>query len=116
MAFALEKHDEDFGQTLAHWGVDRGPYLVLPFLGPSTVREGFAGITNLYFNPGFNTSDSSKRNRFIGLSGISARADLLQFEDLIIGDEYLFNRGVYLQHLNFREGKEESYIEFSEFE
>lgn len=114
-AFALQKHDEDFGQTLAHWGMDRGTYIVLPLLGPSTVREGFGGIANLFLNPGFNTDKSAARDKFIALSGMSARADLLGVEDLVVGDEYLFSRGVYLQNLEYRESDGNDWSVFEEF-
>lgn len=113
--FELEKNDDDFGKTLAHWGVDRGPYIVLPLLGPSTVREGFGGIGNLLLNPGFNTSESSVRDKFIALGGINARAELLVFDDLIMGDEYLFIRELYLQNLDYQEGTENPLITFEEF-
>jgi len=49
--FGLEKHSEDFGQTLGVWGVPSGPYLVLPILGPSTVRDSSGGLVDIAFNP-----------------------------------------------------------------
>ena len=49
--FGVEKRREDFGQTLAVWGVDSGPYLVLPLLGPSTVRDTFGGVVDRGFDP-----------------------------------------------------------------
>lgn len=47
----LEKHSEDFGQTLGRWGVDPGPYLVLPLLGPSTIRDAAGGVVDVGLNP-----------------------------------------------------------------
>ena len=47
----LEKHNEDFGQTLGRWGVGDGPYLVLPILGSSTLRDGFGTAADIYTDP-----------------------------------------------------------------
>jgi phospholipid-binding lipoprotein MlaA len=49
--FELNAHNEDFGQTLAVWGMPSGPYLMLPFLGPSTVRDGFGRIPDYFSSP-----------------------------------------------------------------
>ena len=49
--FGLEAHDEDFGQTLGYWGVGPGPHIVLPFLGPSNLRDSFALVPDIYLNP-----------------------------------------------------------------
>jgi len=114
-AFSLEKHHEDFGQTLAHWGVKRGPYLVLPLLGPSTVREGIGGATNILLNPGIGSHESNVRDKIITLNGASARAGLLGLEGLISGDEYLFVREAYLQNLDYREADGSPSDLFEEF-
>lgn len=47
----IEYHDEDFGQTLAVWGVNEGPYLVIPILGPKTMRSAAGGVVDIYLNP-----------------------------------------------------------------
>lgn len=113
--FDLQKHDEDFGQTLAHWGVDRGPYLVLPLLGPSTVRESGGLITDFLSNPIMQTNDSGARDKMLAAKAVDIRASLLSFEELIIGDEYLFVRGMYLQHLEYRSAEPGMQVAFEEF-
>lgn len=114
-AFELEKHEQNFGQTLAHWGMERGPYIVIPLLGPSTTREGIGGITNLFLNPGLGSDKSSIRDKSLALNGVSGRAELLAFEALIVGDEYLFVRELYLQRLKQREAVGDSLDAFAEF-
>lgn len=94
----LEKEDgEDFGQTLGAWGVESGPYLVLPFLGPSTVRDMPARFVDSRTNPLGYLDPVSTRNSLYGLRLLSDRAQLMQSERLLSGDKYLFTRDVYLQ-------------------
>jgi phospholipid-binding lipoprotein MlaA len=97
----MEKHDEDFGQTLAHWGVAPGPYVVLPLLGPSTIRESFGLATNLILNP-LKVEGAGTQDKIFSLAAIDARASFLNFDELIVGDEYLFLRSIYLQRLEFK--------------
>ena len=97
----MEKHDEDFGQTLAHWGVAPGPYVVLPLLGPSTIRESFGLATNLALNP-LKLEDAGTQDKIFSVAAVDARASFLDFDELIIGDDYLFLRGIYLQRLEFK--------------
>ncbi|TDO99912.1 MlaA family lipoprotein [Marinomonas balearica] len=95
----LERQPEDFGQTLGYWGVGSGPYLVLPLLGPSTVRDA-TGTAVDYFNydpielldP---TTDEYWSIKALGI--VQIRAKLLSSERLIFGDRYTFIRDVYLQ-------------------
>lgn len=95
--FGLEKSNQDFGLTLAHYGVDNGPYLVLPLLGPSTVRDAFGfGIDNLV-DPLNSVDHVATRNSLRSTQAISYRASVLSFDDLVMGDEYLFYREAYLQ-------------------
>lgn len=99
----LKKHNEDFGQTLGYWGVPSGPYLMLPFLGPSTVRDasgvGIEYAANIsYANLGRNDAED------VGLAvlyGLSVRANLLDVEGMVSGDAYVFLRSFYLQHREF---------------
>jgi phospholipid-binding lipoprotein MlaA len=74
--FGLKKHSEDFGQTLGRWGVGAGPYLVLPLLGPSSVRDGFGGVVDTAFDPlnyaQFDGDDAFRISRTV-LSVVSAR-------------------------------------------
>jgi len=97
----LPVQDEDFGQTLGYWGVDTGPYLVLPFMGPSTVRDS-AGMGVDYFNPdGWDLIETPARYYSIGIYAVDLRASLLSYEDRITGDRYNFIRNTYLQRRNY---------------
>ena len=92
---------EDFGQTLAVWGVAEGPYLMLPLLGPSSVRDVPAKIIDSFTNPLQYYSEVSPRNVLRGTGLVSARAELLGVGDLVSGDRYVFVRDVYRQRQSF---------------
>jgi len=97
-ALGMEKHDEDFGQTLAHWGVKSGPYVMLPFLGPSTVRDATAKVTvdNLT-NP---THYHEESLAFSALKTLDKRADIFTDEEAfkdISDDKYSALRDLWLQ-------------------
>lgn len=97
----LEKHNEDFGQTLGRWGIGSGPYLVVPILGPSTVRDAI-GIYGAepYLDINFYIDNVRVRNWILGTRVVNQRAELLQTDDLISGaalDKYRFIRDGYLQ-------------------
>ena len=93
--------DEDFGQTLAVWGVPDGPYLMLPFLGPSTLRDAPSNFVDSLLDP-FSYNDSLPVRVVIkGIDLIALRADLLGIDDVISGDKYLFIRDVYLQNREY---------------
>jgi len=96
----LEKHREDFGQTLGVWGVGNGPFLVLPVLGPSTIRD-TAGIgVETVLDVNFWVSNVSVRNTIFGVRTVSFRHELLKADDLISEaalDKYTFVRDGYLQ-------------------
>ena len=97
--FGLEKHDEDFGQTLGTWGIGSGPYLVLPFLGPSSLRD-TSNLGALFLDPTSSISRIPVRNSVKGLKLIDARAQLLeagQILDEAALDKYVFMRDFYLQ-------------------
>lgn len=98
----LEKRPgEDFGQTLATWGVKSGPYLVLPFLGPSTLRDGVSSVVDWYSDPVTYIDHTETRYALTGVDMIDSRAALLQAEELISGDRYLFIRDIYLQNRDY---------------
>lgn len=100
--FGLPKNEgEDFGQTLGVWGVDEGPYIVIPFLGPSTMRDGPAKIVDFLIDPVSEIDHVPTRNAIYGVDVVSTRADLLKAEELIKGDRYSFIRDVYLQRREF---------------
>lgn len=92
---------EDFGQTLAAWGVGQGPYVVLPLLGPSTVRDGFGKPVDFYTNPTAYIDHVPTVNTVRAFSLLDARAGLLELEKSITGDRYIFIRDVYLQRREF---------------
>ncbi|MBK6614349.1 VacJ family lipoprotein [Ottowia sp.] len=96
----LDRHREDFGQTLGHWGVGAGPYFVLPLLGPSTLRDSVALPVDFYGQPLGHVNDVSVRNSLIGLQAIDTRARLLEAGELLDSaalDPYTFKRDAYLQ-------------------
>ncbi len=97
----FERHEEDFGQTFAVWGFSRGPYLVLPLLGPSTVSDGIGKAAGLYTYPPTYIEDDTTRLGVFGLRMIDTRASLLETEKLISGDRYLFVRDAYLQRREY---------------
>ncbi|TXJ08199.1 MAG: VacJ family lipoprotein [Acinetobacter sp.] len=94
----LQIEKDDFGTTLGVWGVPSGPYVMLPFFGPSTLRDGAATIPDSYARPQryFLTNDKAYWSNY-ALDGVSTRAQLLSLEDLIQGDKYSFIRDAYLQ-------------------
>lgn len=97
----IPQYNEDFGQTLGYWGVGNGPYLVFPFLGPSTLRDGTGLIAEgLTIDPIGYISDPRTRNIVLGTKFIDARAELLPGSDLLDEaalDPYSFMRDAYLQ-------------------
>jgi phospholipid-binding lipoprotein MlaA len=96
----IQKRKEDFGQTLGYWGVPPGPYLVLPLLGPSTLRDGMALPFDFKGDPGQNISDASTRNALTVLRVTDVRASLLKTVDTVKEaslDPYSFVRDAYLQ-------------------
>ncbi len=92
----LEKNEEDFGQTFGAWGVPAGPYLIIPTVGSSTVRDAFGWALGIAFNP-FFYGDSSVSVPMYALENTSDRAGLLAFDELVFGDDYIFVREAYLQ-------------------
>ncbi len=96
----LDKHNEDFGQTFAVWGVGSGPYLVLPFFGPSGVRDGVGLGFDLYMSPLLGYHNVPVRNSMAGLRVVSERSELLEAGKIVEQaalDEYSFRRDFYLQ-------------------
>jgi phospholipid-binding lipoprotein MlaA len=96
----LEKHNEDFGQTLGYWGIGDGPYLVLPFLGPSSVRDTVGWYGDFYAWPISYIEDDRERNAIIAFRFVTVRADLLEASRILETaalDPYQFVRDAYLQ-------------------
>jgi len=98
----LHRSDEDFGQTLGYWGVGSGPYVMLPLLGPSTLRDAPSKVVDSYTGPYPYINDVPVRNSVFGLNIVDTRASLLSAEKLINGDKYIFIRNAYLQNREFK--------------
>lgn len=121
--FGLAAHDEDFGQTLGVWGLKTGPYLVLPFLGPSDLRDGPARLVDhftsgeyyLRYSKNKTVSASSTEYALFGLRFLGIRTELLSTDEALrqAFDPYTVMRNAYLAHREYlvRDGNlpEESY-------
>ena len=97
----FEKHDEDFGQTLAVWGVPHGPYVMLPMLGPSSLRDTIGMIPDAFLSPSILIQHEPTVYSLKFLDLIDTRARYLGLESIVIGDEYLFFRDAYYQNREF---------------
>lgn len=101
----LEKHDEDFGQTLGKWGVGDGPYVVLPVLGPKTLRDTGGTAVDIAADPLGGVDHIPTRNVLWALRMVDTRADMLPADKVIEEaaiDKYAYVRDSYLQ---LRRGK-----------
>jgi phospholipid-binding lipoprotein MlaA len=95
----LEKHNEDFGQTLGYWGMPSGPYLMLPVLGPSSIRDGTGRYADGFISVIANTKHVPTRNSTWAVQGLNTRAGLLEQERVLddaVIDRYSFIRDAYL--------------------
>lgn len=111
----LRSQRQDFGMTLVAWGVNSGPYLVLPLLGPSTVRDAFGLGFDRSVNPVLNGTETSLRDPLLATRAVDLRAAYLPLDNLIVGDEYLFIRELYLQDRYFRTHGETMDVAFGNF-
>lgn len=96
----IERHTEDFGQTLGRWGVGAGPYMVLPFVGPSTVRDTAALPVDMTGNVVSHVDHVPTRNSATVLNLVDRRSQLLDASrmlDEVALDPYAFTRDAYLQ-------------------
>lgn len=93
----IESGDEDFGQTLAVWGVGEGPYVMLPFLGGRTLRETASLGVDTYLNPITYVDHVPTKNSLRAVDIVDGRADLLEAESLLKGDRYSLYREAYYQ-------------------
>lgn len=96
----IDRHSEDFGQTLGRWGVPAGPYLVLPLLGPSTLRDTVALPVDVQGDLVNHIADIPVRNSMYALRLIDIRANLLRVGQLLEDaalDRYTFTRDAFLQ-------------------
>jgi phospholipid-binding lipoprotein MlaA len=97
----LERHPEDFGQTLGYWGVPDGPYLVLPLLGPSTLRDTSVLPVEFAVDPVSNYDNLPVRHVAVATRIVDKRASLLQATNFLSDaaiDKYSFSRDSYLQY------------------
>jgi len=103
-AIGIPTGSEDFGQTLGHWGVPAGSYLVLPFLGPSTVRDAGSFVVDQYTSPLQYANSPSVQYGVTGLDLIHHRAEMLPLQDTIDNafDPYVFVRNAYLQRREYQ--------------
>ena len=98
----IKERNEDFGQSLGHWGFASGPYLVIPFFGPSSARDGFSLAPDYYLRPDLVRFEDNKSDLALnGLSVINLRAGLLSISDLSGNDQYSFYRDAYLQRREY---------------
>ena len=97
----LERHDEDFGQTLGAWGVNSGPFLMIPIYGPSTPRSLAGRSVSSVLSGTFAIKETDVRLGITALDALETRARYLEVETLIIGDRYSFIRDSYMQYQEF---------------
>ena len=109
----LEKHKEDWGQILGVWGVPAGPYVVLPFFGPSNLRDTFGTVADLESDYLFRLLPNvALRNSITGLRVVNARNTYYEAGDLLDGaaiDKYSFMRDAYIQRREYQinEGRDD---------
>ncbi len=99
----LVRHNEDFGQTLGVWGVPQGPYLMLPFFGPRTLRSGAGSVADAYVNPQFRLFSSSVRTKVNLFWVVHERSTLIGIDKEVerAFDPYTFVRDAYQQNREY---------------
>ena len=97
----LERHEEDFGQTLAVWGVGQGPYIMLPVLGPSTLRDTLSRPVSSFLSVTFHMTETDVNIALKGIDAIETREKLLGVESLLSGDKYSFVKDAYIQSMMY---------------
>ena len=100
-SMGLERNEEDFGQTLAVWGVDEGPYIMLPFLGPSTLRDTISRPISSFTSVIFHMTDTDVNIALKSIDALETRERLLDVESLLSGDKYIFVKDAYMQSINY---------------
>lgn len=101
-SFNLKAGNEDFGQTLGVWGVKSGPYLMLPLLGPSTLRDATGKIFDMAASPTVYIESDEARIALTGINVVDVRAEFIGAESIVTGDQYPVLRDVYLQRRLFQ--------------
>ena len=97
----LDRHEEDFGQTLAVWGVGSGPYIMLPALGPSTLRDTLSRPVSSFSSITFHMTDADVNIALKSIDAIETRERLLDVESLLSGDRYSFVKDAYMQSMSY---------------
>ena len=97
----LERHEEDFSQTLAVWGVGSGPYIMLPGLGPSTLRDTLSRPVSSFSSITFHMTDTDVNIALKTIDAIETRERLLDVESLLSEDKYSFVKDAYIQSINY---------------
>ena len=97
----LERHEEDFGQTLGVWGVGQGPYIMLPVLGPSSFRDAFSRPVSSFLSVTFHMTETDVNIALKSIDAIETREKLLEVESLLSGDKYSFVKDAYIQSINY---------------
>ena len=97
----LTRHEEDFSQTLALWGAPTGPYLMLPALGPSSLRDALSKPFSSFLSVTFHMTEADVNITLKGIDALETRERLLEIESLIYGDRYDFVKDSYIQYMNY---------------
>lgn len=100
----IPRGEEDFGQTFGVWGAPQGPYLFIPLLGPTTVRDGTGLGVRGYLSPVGYLNDVPIRNALLGIGAVDLRAQALEAQTLVDRaalDQYTFIRRSYLQRRDY---------------
>ena len=120
--FGMYSQAEDFGQTLGYWGVESGPYVVLPLLGPSNLRDSVSLAVDNKLDPLASYQPADHRAALQALKLLDTRYQLQDVQQLMIGDEYTFVREAYLawRAMQIRDGApathgDEGFDEVDEF-
>ena len=100
-ALGLKRHEEDFGQTLAIWGAPAGPYVMLPVLGPHTLRDLLGRPVSSFLSVTFHMTESDVNLGLNMIDALETRERLLEVESLLSGDKYYFVRDSYIQYLDY---------------
>ena len=117
--FGIPERNEDFGQSLGSLGIESGAYVVIPFFGPSSIRDGISLAPNYYLRPDLIRLEDSKSDLALnGLSLVNLRAGLLGISDLSGNDQYSFYRDAYLQRREYeiRDGELEESLFDDDFD
>lgn len=97
----IERSPADFDQTLYTWGIESGPYLMLPVFGPHTVRSTAGYFADTYTSIPAFLDDQEWAYLFWTVEAIDVRANLIKADDLVTGDRYIFIRNAYLQRREY---------------